>query len=62
MNTVKSTIIALLLGAVVSNQAMPDQDPNLFSLDEDKLIIDPTFADKPQDDQDNFFLDDDKFI
>jgi hypothetical protein len=62
MNTIKSSVIALLLGTVVSNQLAPEPMPELFKLDDDKLIITPGKATGLEPIQNKFFMEDDKFI
>ena len=42
MNTIKASVLSLLLGATVADQLMPEAMPELFKLEEDNLIINPT--------------------
>jgi hypothetical protein len=60
MNTIKKSVIALLLGAAAANEFVPEAQPNLFKLDDDQLVINA--AKDEANEQNNFFLDSDKFI
>ena len=60
MNTIKKSVIALLLGVAAANEFVPEVYPDFFKLDEDKLVIDPVKTEAKE--QNKFFMDSDKFI
>ena len=62
MNTFKLSTISLFLGLVSANEFLPESKQDLFKLDEDDLIINPSKPQKQIEKNDDLFINEDNLI